>query len=187
MEENKKSGKKKLVILLLLLLFLLLMFYLLFRFIFSKPAKLNLSPTKSVSVETQVSDDKPSEPEEIIKCQSVVVAPKTTIELFTYTSGKKILADYRIGATTNEDSFKIQILYDGEWVYLWKPPINFGQEPKPENPPGLKMKIQDFNYDVNLTEIGSVERFGKSPLSGDHVCNQWDGLDSVFDEILILE
>lgn len=152
-----------------------------FRFFISKPTKSNSDISNTIPTKTQNSEAKISQPEKIIKCQNVLISPEVTTELFTYKSGKYVLADYRVNATSNEKSFKIQILSDGEWVYMWKPPLNFGQDPKPENPPGIKTKIKDFNLNINLTELGSIQRFGKSPLSGDHLCSEWDGLSSIFD------
>ncbi|KKT72513.1 MAG: hypothetical protein UW68_C0035G0003 [Candidatus Collierbacteria bacterium GW2011_GWB1_44_6] len=161
------------MLLLLLLLFFLVLFWV-YRSFVTRPDKTVVTPAS-----IQVSDKGLSEPEKIIKCQSVVVALKATTELFTYIAGNKVMADYRIGATSNEESFKVQILNNNGQVYMWEPPIYFGG-PKPENPRGLKAKAPDFKYDVNLTTEDTVERFGKSPLSGDHVCYEWDGTDSVF-------
>lgn len=168
-KENKKGNKKWLVI--LLLLFLFFVFYFLYRFYSPKPTSNKYTPTATSNL---------SEPEKAIKCQTVVVTPKVTTELFTYVSGNKVRADYRVGATSEADSFKTQIYYDGTQVYMWKPPIYYGGT-KPENPKGLKMKVSGYKYDVNLTELGAVERFGSSPLSGDHLCSEWDGVDSVFE------
>lgn len=178
MKEDKKRSKKWLV--LLFLLFLFLVFYFLFRFYFSKPGLNKNISTVKLSTKPSVSISNPSEPEKIIKCQTVVVTPKVTTELFTYVSGNKVRADYRIGANTEEGSFKTQIFYDGAQVHMWKPPAYYGG-PKPENPRGIKMKIPEFKYNINLTELDKVERFGNSPVSGDHLCSEWDGVDSVFE------
>jgi hypothetical protein len=175
--ENKK-GRKKWLLLLLLLLFFLVLFWV-YRSFVTKPDQNKPDNAGVPPASIQVSDKGPSEPEKIIKCQSVVVALKATTELFTYIAGNKVMADYRVGATSNEESFKVQILNDNGQVYMWEPPIYFGG-PKPENPRGFKMKAPDFKYDVNVTTEDTVERFGKSPLSGDHVCYEWDGTDSVF-------
>lgn len=178
MDVGQKHRRQYLLILFFIfLIFLLFSFY---KFFVSKSSVINpiSSPTNT---QINTANNNPAKSERIIKCQTVVVAPKSTTELFTYQSGIQFRADYRVGATTNEASFKTQIYYDGNYLYLWQPPLNFGDEPKPTNPPGLKIKLSKFDYKINFSELGQVIRFGSSPLSGDHLCREWDDVDPVFE------
>lgn len=179
MKEDKRQNRSFLVF--LLLLFLFFVFYFLLRPYFLKPGfNKNISTSGTFTKPSISTSNPPAETEKVIKCQTVVVTPKVTTELFTYVSGNKVRADYRVGASSEEDSFKTQIFYDEAQVYMWKPPAYYGG-PKPENPRGIKTETPEFKYNINLTEMDMVERFGSSPLSGDHLCSEWDGVDSVFE------
>lgn len=167
MEENKKDKKKWWLLLLLLLL--------LFWWWWGNRKGV---PVVVVNAPSEQTADEKQEP--IVKCQTVVVAPRVTTELFAYTSGKTVRADYRVGAVTDEESFKTQIFYDGEWVYLWNPAMKFSNEPV-VNPPGVKMKTSSFDYKVEQSPLDKVESFQDSGLSGDHLCKAWDDVDPVFE------
>ncbi|MFA5828702.1 MAG: hypothetical protein WC841_05090 [Candidatus Shapirobacteria bacterium] len=180
MEDTKENKKNPKWLIIFLLLFLLLALYFLYKSFFSKKVTPPETIQKSPATETKLADTDEIKPQKIIKCQSVVISPKSTIELFTYMSGDKIRADYRISATSEENSFKTQIFYDGGQVYVWNPPIYYGG-PKPENPSGQKMKLSDFRFNVDISELGVLKRFGSAPLSGDHLCSDWDDVDPVFE------
>ncbi|MFA6250404.1 MAG: hypothetical protein WC686_02740 [Candidatus Shapirobacteria bacterium] len=180
MEEAKVNKNSNKWLVLLFILFLLFTY----RFVYKSPTQTKLSRPDisqiSPVTQTKLVNTDQSTPQKTIKCQSVVVGSKSTTELFTYISGNKVRADYRIGATTEEDSSKIQILYLDGQLYLWKPPIYYGG-PKPDNPPGDKMTLSDFEFDVDVSKLGVVQRFGNTPLSGDHLCSEWDDVDPVFE------
>ncbi len=183
MRENpKKSRKRSLVVIIMVCLFGLIGLFYWFT-VRTKQSVNLITPTSVLSqptnnTDTQVNTE--SATETVTKCQSIVVAPQVTTELYLYIAGKKIRADYRIGASTEEASFKTQILSDGSAVYLWKPPLYFGGI-KPENPHGLTVREPFSLFQPKITELGLVERFGQSPLSGDYVCTDWDGVDPVFE------
>lgn len=166
MEEKKKDKKKWWLLLLLLLL------------LFWWWGNMNRVPVATVKIPNEKVANENQEP--IVKCQTVVVAPRVTTELFAYTSGNKVRADYRVGAVTDKESFKTQIFYDGEWVYLWNPAMKFSNEPV-VNLPGVKMKIVSFDYKVEQSSLDEVESFQDSGLSGDHLCKVWDDVDPIFE------
>ena len=180
MEENTENNKKNKRRWLLVLLFLLLFFV--FAFFFPgftsrKSSKISNDtvPNTKITADQQVLSTK------IIKCQNTVVTPKVTTELYTYVSGDKTRADYRIGAIAEEDSFMTQILYDGEWVYIWNPSVRYDNNQKTDNPPGLKIKTNAFDYDVDLTQLNEVDPFSEGSVSGDRLCKEWDDVDPVFE------
>ena len=164
--KDKIKGNK---LLWLLLLFLLI--FLLYRF-FSPPV---VSRTSSDPANPQ-----PTISEQIIKCQNIVVSPRVTTELYTYVSGPKVRADYRIGAITNEDSFKTQIYFDGQWIYLWNPAMRFNNTDPVNNPPGIKIKSSQFDYKIETAELDKVNRFKDGQVSGDRLCTVWDDVDQPF-------
>ncbi|OGH11157.1 MAG: hypothetical protein A2857_04090 [Candidatus Levybacteria bacterium RIFCSPHIGHO2_01_FULL_36_15] len=172
--ENKKKGSRKWLLLLFLLLFFL------FAFFFSKSSlKTNPKINNNAVPDTKITTSQQEPTAKIIKCQNTIVTPKVTTELFAYVSGNKTKLDYRIGATTEEDSFMTQILYDGQWVYIWNPAIRFDNNQKTTNPPGLKMKTTPFNYEIDLTKLNVVDSL--SDGSGDRLCKEWDDVDPVFE------
>lgn len=175
--------KNKKLLFLLLLLLLIVIFILFYFFLFSNKSELQNQGKKFSDSESQTATDTnaKTEPEEIIKCQNVVVTPGKTVELFTYVSGKTMKADYRVAARTEEEAVNSQILYDGEWLYVWSNPNRYDTVTKVENPPGLKMKTSAFELKIPSFVKGQVERFGAGQFSGDRLCNDWDDVDPVFE------
>jgi len=181
---NNKNKSKKIIILIILLLPLAIIFFawkalaptLNTTNSNTSTANTKLTPTPQIEEEKITQE----EPEQIIKCQRIVVSPTKTIELFAYFSGRKIKLDYRIAAATEADAKKTQILYDGDTLYAWNPPFNYGGE-KPANPDGLKGKTADFKVNIDTSVLDEVKRFSAPPYSGDFMCKIWDEGDYVFD------
>lgn len=164
----------------LILIFILLLFLFLIVVVYIK-LKGNTNNINNAVNQAQSVKNTPVVPAEIIKCQNVVVTGGTTVELFTYTSGRKVRADYRVSTTKEETSYTTQIFYDGEFAYLWNPARKYDPTEKVENPPGMKIKETTSGLKIDQTELDKVEEFSGGGISGDRLCKKWDDVDPVFE------
>lgn len=178
MRYNMIMKKRNIFIILLLLLLFCFFYFLYSSYNVSKnrrkvetPNTVDVTESSDLSVNTGA-----DVPQNIIKCQNVVITPQLTTQLFTYVSGKKIRMDYRISATTEEKSGNHQAFYDGEWLYIWDRGVN---DLAPVD--GMKTRIESFKINSDTGTLGEVKAFKSGQMSGDRMCNTWDDVDPVFE------
>ena len=165
---TRKSKKVFLLVLILLLIFL---------FIFSRRA---LSPNKTALSNVTPTPAPSQVSESTTKCQNVVVSAGETVELFTYQSGQFIRFDYRVAATTEEKALNLQVLSDGQWLYVWNQPHRYNKDDVVVNPPGKKVRLSSLPLSITTSPPDEVQRISGPNISGDRLCYVWDDVDPVF-------
>ncbi len=154
-----------------------LLFLLIFIFIFSRRV---WSPTKTTPGSLTPTASPSPVLEKITKCQNVIVSGSETVELFTYQSGNFTRFDYRVAAMTEEKALNLQVLSDGQWLYVWNQPHRFNKDDVVVNPPGKKVKLSSLPLTIVTSPLDEVKRLNGSKISGDRLCYQWDDVDPVF-------
>lgn len=115
--------------------------------------------------------------EKIIKCQNVIVTTKKTVELFTYSSGKKLFAEYRISSSDEGESYTYKILFDNINLYVWR---STGEGIENDiNAFAYQNKLVNLSFNIDISKLDEIRRFGTGGLdgfSGDRICYESDDI-----------